>query len=58
MSTWDKLDLSEKREPQLRKYFHEICLYNTLLVCDYYGMDQPIISGNILGLVVLGSIKK
>ena len=53
MPTWHKLELSERREPQLRKHLHKIQLWGILLV-----INEGRSRGSTPGLVVLGSIKK
>lgn len=34
LSTWHMLDVYERKEPQLRKYFHKIQLEGILLIDD------------------------
>ena len=62
MSTWLKLESSERREPQLRKCLHNIRqqarLKGIFLFSDQWGCVQPIVGSVIPGLVVLNSMRK
>jgi hypothetical protein len=55
VSTWHKLELSQKKELQLGKCFHEIQLGAFPWLVIKVG---PIVGGAIPELVVLGSIRK
>ena len=58
VSTWHKLESSERKEPQLRKCFFEIQLWGIFSISDQWRRAQPVVSGAIPGLVVLGSIRR
>ena len=51
MSTRYKLELSEWREPQLRKCFHKIWLWDIFLISGWCGKAKPIAGGAIPGLL-------
>lgn len=60
-STWLKLQTTERREPQLRKWLHSNGLQANLkgiFISDQWGRVQNIVSGIIPELVVLGSMRK
>jgi hypothetical protein len=58
VSTWNKLELSERREGQLRKCLQKIQIQGIFLISDQWRRVQPIVGGAIPRLVVLGSIRK
>lgn len=43
------LEVSERKEPQLRKYLHKIQLEGILLIDDWWGNAQLIVGGAISG---------
>lgn len=61
LSTWHKVESSEKRESQVRKHFHDIslqeCLCGISLINDWSGGDQSMMGGVIFGQVVLECVK-
>jgi hypothetical protein len=56
VSTWHKLELSQRKELQLGKCLHEIQLWGIFSISDQGG--GPIVGGTIPELVVLSSIRK
>ena len=62
MSTWHKLESSEKREYQLRKSLQKLRLQTSLqgifLISDWWWRALPIVGGPTRGLVVLDFIGK
>jgi hypothetical protein len=58
MSTWHKLELSERREPQLGRCLLKIQLWGIFLIRDWREKAPPTVDGAIFEQVVLGSIKK
>jgi hypothetical protein len=55
VSTWHRLELSQKKELQLGKCLHEIQLWVVFSQLVIKG-EGPLVGGAIPGLVVLGSI--
>jgi hypothetical protein len=51
-----QLELSQRKELQLRKCLHEIQLEGFFSISDQGG--RPLVGGAISGLVVLGSIRE
>ena len=49
-----QLELSQRKELQVRKCLHEIQLWGIFSISD----QGPLVGGTISGLVVLGSIRK
>lgn len=62
MSTWYKLELSKRKESQLKKSFQKIGLKTSLwgifLNSDWLERSQPIVGCALAGLMVLGSKTK
>ena len=58
VSTWYKLESSDRKEPQLKKCLYKIQLQGIFSIIDQKEKAQPIVGGAIPGLVVLGSIRK
>ena len=56
VSTWHRLELSQRKELQLGKCLHEIQLWGIFSISDQVG--RPLVGGAITGLVVLGSIRE
>lgn len=58
VSTWQKLESSEKKEPELRKFLHEIQLKDIFSVSDRGERAQACVGDVIPGLVVLGFMRR
>jgi hypothetical protein len=55
VSTWHRLELSQRKELQLKKCLHEIQLWDIFSISDQE--EGPLVGGTISRLVVLGSIR-